>query len=91
MKRKLLWTALILLVLPVIVALLYGVVKSAMRGDQIVRLFIGIVLYASAVSGVIIALANLPDATLTDEFWSVCPTDVEHPQNMERYAPRGGM
>jgi hypothetical protein len=58
MKRKLLWTALLLLVLPVIGALLYGVVKSALRGDLIGVLFFGSVLFASVVSGLAVALSK---------------------------------
>jgi hypothetical protein len=60
MKRKLIWIALIILVLPVTVVLFYGAVKSASYGDLTGILFLGSVLFASVVSGLAVALLNLP-------------------------------
>jgi hypothetical protein len=60
MKRKLLRTALIMLVLPVIGALFYGAIKAALYSDLTGLLFLGSVLYASVVSGLAVALSNLP-------------------------------
>jgi hypothetical protein len=60
MKRKLLWTALIMLVLPAVGALFYGAIKAAWYGDLTGILFLGTVLFASVVSGLAVALLNLP-------------------------------